>query len=78
MVKIPESDKMAAKPNMSVVVDVTQCAKGGVVGVMREWPIVAQADTVEGLEAKLLVALTEHLMHDREDLTERISMKIAA
>ncbi len=69
---------MTNKPTIVVTVDITNCADGGVVGVMREWPIVAQADTVDDLEGKMLGALTEHLVHDRDDLTERIEMKIAA
>ena len=73
---------MNTTSDMIVNVDVTHCASGNVVGVMREWPIVAQAKNISDLNAKMWYALINHLAYDKyleqnsDTLTECISLKI--
>lgn len=65
-------------PAIVLNIDVIRCEDGGFVGGVREWPIVAQADTINDLKGKITGAIGAYIMHHQDEVAESMPLKVAA
>ena len=66
------------KPAIVLNIDVIPCKDGGFAGGVREWPIVAQADTIDELKRKIIGATGAYIMHHQDEVAENIPLKVTA